>query len=95
MTTTWEGRVAVVTGAGSGIGQATAQQLLDAGASVVGVDLTDESLAWLAEHERGAALAGDVSTQDCNTAMVECATSRFGGLHSMTGKASTAAGTRK
>jgi meso-butanediol dehydrogenase/(S,S)-butanediol dehydrogenase/diacetyl reductase len=83
MTTTWEGRVALVTGAGSGIGQATAQQLLDAGASVVGVDLTDESLAWLAEHERAVGVAGDVSTQTCNAAMVECATARFGGLHTL------------
>jgi NAD(P)-dependent dehydrogenase (short-subunit alcohol dehydrogenase family) len=83
MTTTWEGRVAVVTGAGSGIGQATAQQLLEAGASVVGVDLTDESLAWLAGRERAAAVVGDVSTQACNAAMVECATARFGGLHTL------------
>jgi NAD(P)-dependent dehydrogenase (short-subunit alcohol dehydrogenase family) len=83
MTTTWEGRVAVVTGAGSGIGRATTQQLLDEGASVVGVDLTDESLAWLAGRERAAAVAGDVSTQACNAAMVECATARFGGLHTL------------
>lgn len=81
MTTTWQGRAAVVTGAGSGIGKATAQQLLEAGASVVGVDLTEESLAWLAGRERAAAVIGDVSTQACNAAMVECATARFGDLH--------------
>jgi len=83
MTTMWEGRVAVVTGAGSGIGRATAEQLLEAGASVVGVDLSDESLAWLAGRERAAAVVGDVSTEACNAAMVECATSRFGGLHTL------------
>jgi NAD(P)-dependent dehydrogenase (short-subunit alcohol dehydrogenase family) len=77
MTAMWEGRVAAVTGAGSGIGRATAEQLLEAGASVVGVDLTDESLAWLAGRERTAAVVGDVSTEACNAAMVECATGRF------------------
>jgi len=83
MTTMWEGRVAVVTGAGSGIGRATAEQLLEAGASVVGVDLADEGLSWLEGRERAAAVPGDVSTQACNATMVECATSRFGGLHTL------------
>jgi NAD(P)-dependent dehydrogenase (short-subunit alcohol dehydrogenase family) len=83
MTAMWEGRVAVVTGAGSGIGRATAEQLLEAGASVVGVDLLDESLGWLAGREHAAAVAGDVSTEACNAAMVECATGRFGHLDTL------------
>jgi meso-butanediol dehydrogenase/(S,S)-butanediol dehydrogenase/diacetyl reductase len=83
MSSMWEGRVAVVTGAGSGIGRATAEQLLEAGASVVGVDLTDDSLAWLDGRERAAAVVGDVSTEECNAAMVERATAGFGGLHTL------------
>jgi len=73
-------RVAVVTGAGSGIGRATARSLLKAGDAVVGVDLDATSLDWLSEHALGAALAGDVSSVETNEAMVALAQSRFGGL---------------
>lgn len=48
-----EGEVAIVTGAGSGIGRATAAELDDAGAYVVGLDLDD------APHDDGSAF-GDV-----------------------------------
>jgi len=80
---TWRARVAAVTGAGSGIGRATAERLLAAGASVVGVDLDRESLGWLEGKERAVALAGDVRDPGCNAAMVELARARFGGLHTL------------
>jgi NAD(P)-dependent dehydrogenase (short-subunit alcohol dehydrogenase family) len=73
-------RVAVVTGAGSGIGRATALQLLAAGDAVVGVDLEGSSLEWISEHALGAGLAGDVSSVETNAGMVSLALERFGGL---------------
>jgi meso-butanediol dehydrogenase/(S,S)-butanediol dehydrogenase/diacetyl reductase len=77
------GRVAVVTGAGSGIGRATAELLLEQQQHVVAVDLAGERLAWLERHPRAAAIAGDVSSEDCNRAMVEEAVSRFGALDTL------------
>ena len=48
------GSRAVVTGAGSGIGRATARRLLDEGAEVLGVDLSDRGLReTFAGRERG------------------------------------------
>jgi NAD(P)-dependent dehydrogenase (short-subunit alcohol dehydrogenase family) len=73
-------RVAVVTGAGSGIGRATAEQLLEAGHSVVAVDLDERALEWVAGVDRAAPLIGDISTVHCNREMVDLAVARFGSL---------------
>lgn len=75
------GRVYVVTGAGSGIGRASAERLIDDGASVVAVDLTQDSVAWAADDARSAAMGGDVTDEETNRAMVELAVERFGALH--------------
>jgi len=68
------GKVAVVTGAGSGIGRATARRFAAAGARVVAVDLE------ASRCEDGLALAADVTDAADMQRVVETAIERFGGL---------------
>jgi meso-butanediol dehydrogenase/(S,S)-butanediol dehydrogenase/diacetyl reductase len=77
-----ERRVAVVTGAGSGIGRALCERLLANGTAVVAVDLSDEKLAWTTDVATGdvAGHVADISTEAGNLAMVELAEERFGRL---------------
>lgn len=73
------GRVALVTGARSGIGLATAKALVDDGAQVVGVDLADDTEAGLADHGI-VGIAADVTDDAAIRAAVDAAVRRFGGL---------------
>ena len=75
------GRVYAVTGGGSGIGRATVERLVADGASVVAVDLSDQSLEWTRTVDRVVALAGDVTLEETNEAMVAAAEEHFGALH--------------
>ncbi|NBN89135.1 MAG: glucose 1-dehydrogenase [Actinobacteria bacterium] len=75
--------VAIVTGAGSGIGKATAKVFADRGYGVVAVDLTAESLAWTAtesDPSRYVALAGSVTSEALNKEAVAAAVETFGRL---------------
>jgi NAD(P)-dependent dehydrogenase (short-subunit alcohol dehydrogenase family) len=78
---THEGKVAVVTGAGQGIGQAYAQRLARDGAHVVAVDLADtaETIELIeSAGGRGVSVSGDVSLPETAQAVLEAATSEFG-----------------
>jgi meso-butanediol dehydrogenase / (S,S)-butanediol dehydrogenase / diacetyl reductase len=74
---------AVITGAGSGIGRATAELLLARGASVVAVDVDETSLGWARGESRVICLAGDVAEPATSEAAVELAERRFGGLETV------------
>ena len=80
------GKVALVTGAGQGIGRGIALALADAGADVALVGRTAEKLEKVAAeiHERGGqglVLAGDVTDAERVTAVVDETVATLGGLH--------------
>jgi meso-butanediol dehydrogenase/(S,S)-butanediol dehydrogenase/diacetyl reductase len=72
------GRVALVTGAASGIGRALAEQLIAAGARVVAVDLVAPD--WADGDDRVVGVTGDVTSESDNAAAVAAAVDRFGRL---------------
>ena len=74
-----EGRRAVVTGAGSGIGRAVLRRFLAEGAQVVAVVRKAADVEAL-EREGAAVVVGDVSAYDTAERAVAEACTRFGGL---------------
>jgi len=89
-----EGKVAIVTGAGSGIGRASALRFAEEGAAVVVADIRgpkcDETVAMIAEAGGTAATCQvDVADNDSVAAMVAFAVERFGGLDALFNNAGT------
>ena len=73
-----EGRVAIVTGAGQGIGRAIAEKLRAEGASVVVADKNSETAEKTAAEIGGTAYVTDVSDPDQVSALVTAAVGQFG-----------------
>jgi len=80
MTNRLEGRVAVITGAGSGIGLATARRFAAEGAKVVCVDLDEVSGKAAAVEVGGLFVQADVTDEDAVRAMYETAVAEYGRL---------------
>lgn len=77
-----EGKVAIVTGGGGGIGSAVARRIVDEGGRIVIADLFEDSARTAAESLGDAAFAVQFDASDPASieAMVDAAVDRFGGL---------------
>lgn len=75
-----DGRKALVTGGGSGIGAATCRRFADAGAAVAVLDRRAESAEAVATEIGGVAVVADVADPSAVTAAVADAAAALGGL---------------
>ena len=75
-----DGRVVWVTGAASGIGRATAEEVVAEGGRVVASDLPSGDFSWAEGNDAIAVVVGDVTDADDNDAAVATAVERFGHL---------------
>ena len=76
-------KVAFITGGASGLGRATAENFINAGAKVMVFDLNEESAQKAAEElgENAAYAAGDVADEEAVKAAVQKTLDTFGALH--------------
>lgn len=72
--------VAIVTGAGAGIGEATARMLAERGHVVIAADVSRGALAWTEDMVDVTAFVADVSADDDNAAMIATALDAYGRL---------------
>ncbi len=90
------GKVAIVTGAGSGIGAACATRFVAEGAKVMATDINLDAVTQLAETLGADAvpLHHDVADEDAWRQVVAEAKARFGGLHILVNNAGIGRGCR-
>jgi 3-oxoacyl-[acyl-carrier protein] reductase len=82
-------KVAIVTGGGGGFGEGIARLFAAEGAKVVVADLRLDAAIRVAGEIGGLAIAGDVAKGEDVQAMVDAATSSFGGLDIVVNNAGT------
>jgi NAD(P)-dependent dehydrogenase (short-subunit alcohol dehydrogenase family) len=88
MTGLLEGKIAIVTGAGKGLGQAIAERFAAEGATVVVSDIDETSAGKVAEQIPGATShVCDVRDEEQVKALVDATVGRHGGLHVMVANA--------
>ena len=87
-----DGRVAVVTGAASGIGREVAVALAGQGAVVAAVDLDGEGLARLVKEIGGCALTADLADADAADRVVDDAVAALGRIDILINAAGTSSG---
>jgi NAD(P)-dependent dehydrogenase (short-subunit alcohol dehydrogenase family) len=75
-----DGKVCVITGAGSGIGAAAARRFAAEGGSVVAVDLDESAGSAIAKEVDGLFVRADVTSADDVQAAFAAVVDRFGGL---------------
>lgn len=73
-----KGKVAIVTGAASGIGYATAEMLVKEGAKVVMADVNEALLSEAADKVGGDCFAADLSKRESCRALVDYALEKYG-----------------
>lgn len=87
------GKVAIITGAASGIGRATAILFLQHGARVLAVDLPEQSLAeQFHDYDHACWLEVDVTATDAPQRIVDAAAEQFGGIDILVNNAGIAVG---
>ena len=86
--TRFAGKTVIVTGAASGIGQATALRIAKEGGRVIAADISKERLDALVEENKGLDLvpvAGDITTEETVAAVVTAAGGRIDALANIAG----------
>src|SRR5262249_60824197 len=71
-------RVVVVTGAGSGLGLASARRMAEEGARIVAVDIDEEAAAIAAKATGGGFVAADVADEDQGRGLFDGVGDRYG-----------------